>query len=251
MQLVAHERSPYGELRVFDTTELYGELGRFRVLQFADGAVQGAIDLRDPARIVLPYQRAIVHLMETIRPSFGRAFVIGHGAGTIAGRYPEERTETAEIDAAVVELSRAYFGYTLNNVAIGDGRELLSRTEPRSFDYVVADAFTADGTPPQLATIEFFELARDKLRPGGAILVNVIGRGGRDKRISSMLSTLQAVFPYAEALVGTEGEAGEGANLILVAGPSEIAGSYAFPQGWRPAFYEPGHPRRDRGAKRQ
>lgn len=249
MQLVAHERSPYGELRVFDTTELYGELGRFRVLQFADGAVQGAIDLSDPARIVLPYQRAIIHLLEAIRPSFGRAFIIGHGAGTIAGHYPEACIEAAEIDAKVVELSRVYFGYTQNNVAIGDGRELLFRTEPRSFDYIVADAFTADGTPPQLATIEFCELAKEKLRAGGAMLMNVIGRGGRDKRIASMLATLQAVFPYAAALAGTKGEDGDGTNLILVAGTREIAGSYALPQGWRPASVEPGHPRKDRRSR--
>ncbi|MDI4649916.1 spermidine synthase [Cohnella hashimotonis] len=246
MRRIAHEKGRYGELSISDTTELYGELGRFRILQFADGAVQGAIDLRDPSRVVLAYQRAIVGLMDAIRPHFTRAFVIGHGAGTIARHYGHMRIETAEINATVVEWSRAYFGCRQSDIAIGDGRELLCKTEPGSFDYIVVDAFTADGTPPHLSTLEFYSLARERLREGGTMLLNVIGRGKGDKRIASMLATLQAVFPYAAAVsvAGPGGEAGD--NLILMAGPWETA-RVDMPQDCKRVAIEPGYVRRDRG----
>ncbi|MFD2331075.1 spermidine synthase [Cohnella sp. GCM10020058] len=245
MQRIAQVKGSHGEMSIFDTTELYGELGRFRVLQFADGAVQGAIDLRNPSRVVLAYQRALVSLMDAIHPRFGRAFVIGHGAGTIARHYGSERIEAAEIDATVVEWSRAYFGCRQGGVAIGDGRALLSGTEPGSFDYIVVDAFTADGTPPHLATLEFYSLARDRLRNGGIMLLNVIGRGKGDKRVASMLATLQAVFPYAAAIsvAGPGGEAGD--NLILMAGPRETA-YVDMPKDCAPVAVEPGYVRRDR-----
>lgn len=245
MQLLAHEKGPHGELKIYDTTELYGELGKFRILQFADGAVQGAIDLRRPSRIVLAYQTALVGLMDAMRPSFGRAFVIGHGAGTIARHYGSDRIQAAEIDALVAEWSRVYFGCRHANVAIGDGRELLAATEPGSFDYVVVDAFTAEGTPPHLATLEFYALARDRLRDGGAMLLNVIGRGSGDKRVASMLATLQAVFPYAAAMSAEApgGEAGD--NLILVAGSRALA-RVDWPPGCKPVAIEPGYVRRDR-----
>jgi spermidine synthase len=62
LHLLAKESSPFNEIEVYDTTQLYGEMGKFRFLQFSDHAVQGAIDLKNPKRIVLEYPRAIVHL---------------------------------------------------------------------------------------------------------------------------------------------------------------------------------------------
>ncbi|MBE1445184.1 hypothetical protein GGC63_004652 [Paenibacillus sp. OAS669] len=64
MQLLLRETSDYSEVSVYETTQLYGVNGKFRCLQFSDHAVQGAMDLKDPKRIVLEYPRAIIHLME-------------------------------------------------------------------------------------------------------------------------------------------------------------------------------------------
>lgn len=249
MHLLAAEHSGFNTIKVYDTTELYGELGKFRVLQFGDEAVQGAIDLRQPSRIVLHYQRAVVHLMDTIRPAFAAAFMIGHGAGTIAGHYRDRRIAVAELDPAVVALSRAFFGYRGDNVAVGDGRELLAGAAANSQDFIVVDAFTSEGTPPHLATAEFYELARGKLRAGGALLVNVIGRGRRDKRVGSMLATLRAVFPVASAMADVTGKtadaAAAGVNLILAAGDRSVAAADA-PPGFAPVELEPGFVSRDR-----
>lgn len=72
------------EIQVYETTELYGERGRFRVLQFSGDAIQGALDLDHPRRVVFEYPRAMIHLMEAGEPYFEDVFLIGHGIGTIA-----------------------------------------------------------------------------------------------------------------------------------------------------------------------
>ena len=116
MHIQFKEFSHNHEITVYDTQELYGEKGNFRVLQFLDEAVQGAIDLNNPQRIMFEYPRAMIHLMEVNNPSFEDVFVIGHGIGTIASRFSDKRFKIAELDDKVVELSKRYFGYRQDNV---------------------------------------------------------------------------------------------------------------------------------------
>ena len=122
------------EIVVYEAHELFGKTGRFRVLQFGDNAVQGAIDVRHPDRIVLEYPREIVRLIRERTPEADRIFMIGHGIGTIASRFREDQCCVAEIDAEIVELSRTYFQYGWNNVVIGDGRALLEQQADESCD---------------------------------------------------------------------------------------------------------------------
>ena len=101
--------SGHQAITVYEANQLYGETGRFRFLQFADDAVQGALDLKNPRRIVLEYPRALIHLMERNDPLFRRLFMIGHGIGTIAAHYPDKQVTVAEIDEHVVEFCRDLF----------------------------------------------------------------------------------------------------------------------------------------------
>ncbi|WP_426452782.1 spermidine synthase [Paenibacillus sp. S-38] len=222
---MSKEISKYSVIAVYEAAQLYGETGRFRYLQFGEDAVQGAVDLRRPDRIVLEYPRAIMALMEHGNPSFGDVFVIGHGIGTLASHYPEKRFVTAEIDAKVVELSRAFFGYAGDQVIVGDGRTVLERQVSGSLDYAVLDAFTKEGTPPHLTTLEFFTEVREKLRPRGAFILNLMGKPAGDKRIGSVYTTLREVFPYARAFYLPDREAADASglrNILLMASGSGI-----------------------------
>ena len=194
MQQLAATQSAYNEITVYETSQLDGEKGKFRCIRFADEDVQGAMDLKDRRRLVLGYQKAMISLMEHCDPDFRSAFVIGHGIGSISGYFRGKRIKTAEIDEAVVELSRRYFDCADDNVEIGDGRRLLEAEADRSLDYIVLDAFTSKGTPPHLTTVEFFRLAADKLRPGGALLLNMMGRPQDDSMAEAICSTLRRVF---------------------------------------------------------
>lgn len=207
-------------IAVYDTNELYGQKGRFRVLQFAGDAVQGAIDLDDPARIVLEYPRAIVHLMEHNNPAFERAFMIGLGIGTIPGRFAHKRFTVAELDDKVVDLCRTHFGYAADNVIVGDGRAVLAEQPAHRFDYVVVDAFTERGTPVHLVSAAFFGLVREKLHPRGMVVLNLIGRGHRDPLIGAVHTTLGRSFAYTRAWALSAGGAvgSSGVQNVLLAG---------------------------------
>lgn len=217
MHLLAKETSMFNEIVVYDTNELYGAMGKYRCLQFADDALQGAIDLRELKRIVLVYQRAIIQLLEFNNPLFKHVFVIGHGIGTIAGHYPDRSFTIAEIDEKVVEMSRLYFHYKQDNVVIGDGREILSHQEPNTFDYIVLDAFTHKGTPLHLTALEFFEMARQKLSPQGALILNLMGKVKNDRLINAIHTTLRETFSYIAAFTQSAVDEVDIRNIIVMA----------------------------------
>ncbi|CQR52813.1 spermidine synthase [Paenibacillus riograndensis] len=203
-------------IQVYDTTELYGETGRFRVLQFSGDAIQGALDLDHPRRVVFEYPRAMIHLMEAGEPFFEDVFVIGHGIGTIAGYFAEKRFKIAEVSAEVVELSRQHFGYSQDNVIVGDGRSILEGEPEHCYDYILLDAFTADGTPRHLISSGFFALARSRLNSRGSIIMNLMGRSEKDRLMGAIHTTLSEAFPYIKAFaLPSEGTA-DIRNIIIM-----------------------------------
>ncbi|WP_434751890.1 spermidine synthase [Paenibacillus amylolyticus] len=199
MRVLYRNKSEQHELTVYETKRLYGEKGHFRVLQFSNDAVQGAMDLEEPSRIVLEYPRAMLHLMEQNDPHFNRAFVVGQGIGTIPSYLSDRQVKVAELDAEVVEISQHFFGYKSSSVLVGDGRELLEREQAGTYDYIVIDAFTATGTPEQFTNRSFFSMVKDKLDENGAVLLNVFGRSGNDKLVNAIYTTLGTAFPYIRA----------------------------------------------------
>lgn len=222
MYQLAQELSQGQVITVYDSAQLYGVIGKYRFLQFSDDAIQGAIDLRDPKRVVLEYPRAIIHLMECNAPSFEKVFVIGHGVGTIAGHYPDKNFIVAEIDEKVVELSRIFFDYDRDNVVIGDGRQILDNEEPNSFDYIILDAFNKEGTPYHLTTLEFFDMTKEKLRSTGSIIMNLMGRPNNDRLINAIYSTLRETFVYTKAFALQGEDAADIRNILVVGSNSNV-----------------------------
>ncbi|MFC9707679.1 spermidine synthase [Paenibacillus sp. NPDC056933] len=218
MRVLYRNKSEQHELTIYDTSRLYGEKGRFRVLEFSNAAVQGAMDLDEPSRMVLEYPRAMVHLMERNHPDYESVFVIGHGIGTLSTYLSNRQLKVAELDAEVVELSRTFFGYSGGEVLIGDGRERLQLEALGSYDYIIVDAFTATGTPSQFTSSTFFAMVKERLRAGGAVLLNVFGRAGNDRLVNAIHTTLQEQFTYTRSFaLPTATEAvDEVQNRILV-----------------------------------
>lgn len=234
------------EIEVYDTTELYGETGRFRVLQFSGEAVQGALDLDHPRRVVFEYPRAMIHLMEAGDSYFEEVFLIGHGIGTIAGYFAEKRFKVAEINEQVAEYSRTHFGYSQDNVVIGDGRRLLEAEQDRRYDYILLDAFTAAGTPAHFTSLEFFELTRAKLRARGSVIMNLMGRSGNDRLINAIHTTLGRVYPYTRTFaLPAEGTA-DLSNIIMAGSARPITCQSRQMAGFHEITPGLGHVIRDR-----
>ena len=76
-----------------------------------------------------------------------------------------------------------------------DARPFLRKTDER-YDFIFLDTYRQPYIPFYLATKEFFELARDRLAPGGAVIINV-GHPEDSARLEQVLTaTMGAAFPH-------------------------------------------------------
>jgi spermidine synthase len=135
-----------------------------------------------------------------------RVFVLGLGGGTawrvLEGAAPPGlrlSLHGAELDPDVVDLGRAWLdlpaGDADHTVFAGwDGRVAL-RHVPGEFDELILDAYANQTEiPPHLCSREFFELARDKLRPGGWLCINVGAFGLHDPVLEAIGATIADAF---------------------------------------------------------
>jgi spermidine synthase len=129
-----------------------------------------------------------------------RIAILGNAAGTTArayGRYfPATQVDGVEIDAELTELGRRYFGLENPRLHVfhEDARPWLRRSEG-GYDVIMVDAYRQPYIPFYLATREFFELVRDRLAPGGAVIVNAGHPEGNDDLEKVLGATLAEVFP--------------------------------------------------------
>jgi spermidine synthase len=105
------------------------------------------------------------------------------------------------------------------------------------WDAIVIDAYFSDSLPFHLTTLEFVELARSRLAPGGVITSNLIGAvsGEGSKLFRAMYKTYRAVFPTVVVHPVRERGDDDSAlrNLIVVAGDGAAPGQDVLLQRWR------------------
>jgi len=128
-----------------------------------------------------------------------RVAILGNAAGTTArayGRYfPGSRVDGVEIDGELSRLGRRWLDMRNPRLHVHheDARPYLRRTDER-YDLIMVDAYRQPYIPFYLATREFFELVRDRLRPGGAVVVNAGHPEGQDDLEQVLGATMDAVF---------------------------------------------------------
>jgi len=147
-----------------------------------------------------------------------RAYVGGLAAGTIpkllTEAYGPITIDGAELDPEIIRVGRDWFEMTapnLNAVAM-DARwwlahqrinestnqrisESQTRNSQFAYDLIAVDAYRPPYIPFHLTTVEFFQLARDRLAEDGVVAVNV-GRTTTDySLVDAIAATMQQVFP--------------------------------------------------------
>lgn len=125
--------------------------------------------------------------------------ILGNAAGTVARQYghyfPQTRVDGVEIDGQLNEIARSLFDLNTRdapNVKLhtADGRPWLRATD-KKFDAIFVDAYRQPYVPFHLATREFFGLVKERLNPGGVVLVN-IGHPERSHALEEVLTTTMA-----------------------------------------------------------
>jgi spermidine synthase len=130
----------------------------------------------------------------------GRVAILGNAAGTTARAYghffPRTQIDGVEIDGELTEIGRRFFDMRAPGLRThtADARPFLRRTE-RRYDAIFVDAYRQPYIPFYLATREFFALVRDRLRPGGVVVVNAGHPEGSTALEKVLGATMAAVFP--------------------------------------------------------
>jgi len=155
----------------------------------------------------MPTQLMLGHLPMLVHPDPRRVLVIGLGGGITAAavtRYPVERLDIVEIEPAVVEASR--FLSHVNGDVLGDPRVRLVIADARNFLLTTSERYDVIISEPSnpwisgiapLFTVEFFELARRRLRPGGIMTQWTHAYGLVPADLRMIVRTFQKVFPAA------------------------------------------------------
>jgi len=130
-----------------------------------------------------------------------RVAILGNAAGTTARAlgvyYPEADVDGVELDPAVSRVGLRYFAMGENprlTIYDADARPFLRSTD-RRYDLIVVDAYHQPYVPFYLATREFFELVRERLAPGGIVVLNVAAVPDDKRLVRAIGGTLGAEFP--------------------------------------------------------
>jgi spermidine synthase len=141
----------------------------------------------------------VLPLAERSRPP-GRIAILGSAAGTVAREYghffPRTRVDAVEIDPKLTELGRRFFDLRNRRMrTFGEDARPFLRRSAGGYDAILVDAYRQPYIPFYLATREFFRLARDRLAPGGVVIVNAAHPEGSDDLEKVLGRTMADVFP--------------------------------------------------------
>jgi spermidine synthase len=169
-----------------------------------------------------------------------RVAMLGFAGGTVARAYeryfPDARIDGVEIDSELFGIGRRYFGLRPRRQLHEygeDARPFLRRIDAR-YDVIYLDTYRQPYIPFYLATREFFKLARDRLAPGGVVVVNLGHPEGSDALEKVLSATMGTAFTYVAR------DPIEPTNTILMASRAPItranlrAASRALPGDLRP-----------------
>jgi spermidine synthase len=152
-----------------------------------------------------------------------RVAILGNAAGTVARAYghyfPATRIDAVEIDPELAQIGRRYFDMRAPHLVVHneDARPWLRDSEG-GYDVIVLDAYRQPYIPFYLATREFFELVRDRLAPGGVVVVNVGHPEGSNELEKVIGRTMAEAFPVVLR------DPIEDVNTIMLAGERGSAG---------------------------
>jgi len=244
-QVLMEEQTPFGMLRVVEIV-YPGKRQPERRLYQNDEIESG--ELTRTGAPTFAYIAAGERFFADVERA-GQAYLfLGGGAYTlprrVAERDPRARITVVELDPEVTRAAYRWFGLRPEHgihTIHGDGRAVAAGLAPQSFDRVFVDVYDGSETVPYgLVTLDGMrELAR-LLRPGGVLLMNVIGvaTGEGDRRFWSTLQTAREAFPTVRLYYHLGRDYPERQNFLLAASAEAgarlpaTAGSFdAWPEG--------------------
>ncbi|HEX5432174.1 MAG TPA: hypothetical protein VFW83_09420, partial [Bryobacteraceae bacterium] len=202
VHLVFFEEHPQGGFTT--VVQLDHAKSQPRHMLLTNGKFEGVDDLQEQGYA----QISFAAIPSQFTPGFGRALQIGLGTGQSA--YALERmgfrqVEIAEYAPGVVHAAAQWFQNVNGNVLsapnvrlyLEDGRNLLLLDRSERFDLIsveITSVWFAGAT--NLYSREFYELAKSRLKPGGAFQQWLQLHHITPRELTVEIGTLRSVFPY-------------------------------------------------------
>jgi spermidine synthase len=233
-RLVYERDTQYQYARVVDRVD------GSRALELNEGQAQHS--LREPGTVLTGDVwdgHLVLPFLTRERPP-SRVAILGNAAGTTAralGRlFPITRVDGVELDPELSDIGRRFFDMRNPRLRLfhEDARPFLRRVDAR-YDVISVDAYRQPYIPFYLTTVEFFETAREKLAPGGVVIVNVGHPEGQSELERVLTASVREVFPHVAR------DPIEATNTLLVASEAPLsparlrraAAGARFPRGLR------------------
>lgn len=146
------------------------------------------------------------HLPLLLRPAARDILVIGLGSGVTVGaiaRHPVGKIDVVEIEPAVVQAA-GYFAKENRN-ALADPRVRVVFTDGRNFARSSGHRYDVISSAPSnpwirgmatLFSVEFYQLAKEGLKPSGLFCQWIQGYGLHPEDLKMVVNTFRSVFPY-------------------------------------------------------
>ncbi|GIZ11831.1 spermidine synthase [Pseudomonas sp. NCCP-436] len=167
--LLAEVHDAYGVIRVV-------QIGAYRFLEFGQGIEQSCVYPPDPSWLEYDYTRAML-MGALCHEAPESALFLGLGAGNLTQAclkfLPLEDVEVIELRPDVPRLAMQLLGLDDDprlTIRIGDAVELLASAE--TADLIFVDLYTDQGPGAGHLAWHFLESCREKLNPGGWLIIN-------------------------------------------------------------------------------
>jgi predicted membrane-bound spermidine synthase len=175
--------------------------------------------------LYLPYIKYIEDNIITKMPKDEQMDVLVLGAGGFTIGYDDHfhNYTFIDIDKSLLEVSEKYFleeKLTMNKEFIVEDASQFLKYTPKMYDLIFLDTYSSQENIPQdLVTEEYLQRVKDKLKPGGIVVMNIISSPSFNNRFTMKFdNTVRKIFGHnIQRQVIGEFDAwnGEGNNNIV------------------------------------
>jgi len=184
--------------------------------------IQSSMILAEPDKLFFKYTQSMIAAL-ALQPEAKDVLLIGLGGASlpkfIQKQFPDVKLDVVELDPDVVKVCQDWFqfkGTANTTVIVMDGRMYL-KSNPKTYDVILLDAYSSDHIPFHMTTEEFVTLVKTHLKPGGVVATN-LWEPALNRFYFAEVRTYQKMFAQTYAL-----KCGETGNVILFGTPGEKA----------------------------
>jgi spermidine synthase len=210
-----------------DETVYVSERHGVRSLHIGSDTIQSSMRIARPNDLELSYTRSMMGFLLFV-PEPRQVLMIGLGGGSLAKfvyhRLPGAAVDAVEVNPRVVAIARQSFGVPPDDarlrVIVADGAEHVQREDVRT-DAILVDGYEADRHVEEVSSPAFYAACRQRLTPGGVMVVNL---WGGDKLFYTLSKRIEDAFPG-----GTLCLPAERPGNVVVFGFERAPGPLAWP----------------------